>query len=258
MPPITRPARAATAGKVARGATTGRLLAASFAQAGCKETAALRVRRHVWRSSVSKGAQTREMILARAAELFSRQGYFGSSLSDIMDETGLEKGGIYNHFRSKEQLALEAFDYAFELVDQRMRHALAGKYNAVERLLAIISYFQELVEDPLLAGGCPILNTAIEADDAHAGLRDRARRAMDNLRTTLRRIIAKGIERHELRPGIDADACATVFIATLEGAVMLSKLYQDTLYMRRAAEHLTEYVETTLRLSRSSESLVND
>jgi TetR/AcrR family transcriptional regulator, transcriptional repressor for nem operon len=114
-------------------------------------------------------------------------------------------------------------------------------------LLAIVSYFQELVEDPVLAGGCPILNTAIEADDAHVGLRDRARAAMDSLRSTLRRIISKGIERHELRPGIDADACATVFIATLEGAVMLSKLYQDTLHMRRAAEYLREYVATHLR-----------
>ncbi len=196
---------------------------------------------------MNKGEQTRELILARAAGLFSRQGYFGSSLSDIMDETGLEKGGIYNHFSSKEQLALEAFDYAFELVQQRMRLALSGKFNAAERLLAIVSYFQELVEDPVLAGGCPILNTAIEADDAHVGLRDRARAAMDSLRSTLRRIISKGIERHELRPGIDADACATVFIATLEGAVMLSKLYQDTLHMRRAAEYLREYVATHLR-----------
>jgi TetR/AcrR family transcriptional repressor of nem operon len=196
---------------------------------------------------MSKGGQTREMILARAAELFSRRGYFGSSLSDIMDETGLEKGGIYNHFSSKEQLALEAFDYAFELEEQRMRRALAGRYNAVERLLAIISSFKELVEDPVLAGGCPILNTAIEADDAHSGLRDRARAAMDSLRSTLRRIISKGIERGELRQGIDPDACATVFIATLEGAVMLSKLYQDTLHMRRAAEHLSAYVERDLR-----------
>ena len=59
---------------------------------------------------MSKGEQTRERILARSAQLFNRQGYSGSSLSDIMRETGLEKGGIYNHFSSKEQLALEAFD----------------------------------------------------------------------------------------------------------------------------------------------------
>jgi len=69
---------------------------------------------------MSKGEQTRTMILERTAQLFSCKGYFGSSLSDIMEATGLEKGGIYNHFTSKEQLALEAFDYAFEMVQQRI------------------------------------------------------------------------------------------------------------------------------------------
>lgn len=47
---------------------------------------------------MSKGEQTRAMILEQTALLFSRKGYFGSSLSDIMEATGLEKGGIYNHF----------------------------------------------------------------------------------------------------------------------------------------------------------------
>src|SRR6266852_6617416 len=97
---------------------------------------------------MSKGEETRERILARSAQLFNRQGYSGSSLADIMRETGLEKGGIYNHFSSKEQLALEAFDYAYRLVQQRVRQALAGKFNAIERLVAIISVFQDEFEDP--------------------------------------------------------------------------------------------------------------
>jgi TetR/AcrR family transcriptional repressor of nem operon len=196
---------------------------------------------------VSKGEQTREMILTRAAQLFSRQGYFGSSLSDIMHETGLEKGGIYNHFTSKEQLALEAFDFAVELVSQRTRLALVGKVNAIDRLLAIITVFQGLLEDPVLAGGCPILNTAIEADDAQPALCDRARNAMDNWRATIRRIVHKGIARQEIRPEVDGDTLATLLIATLEGAIMLSKLYGDTLHMRRTVDHLTSYIDTNVR-----------
>ena len=47
-------------------------------------------------------------------------GYVGASMRDLVDATGLEKGGIYNHFGSKEQLALEAYDYAMNLVDGRL------------------------------------------------------------------------------------------------------------------------------------------
>lgn len=197
---------------------------------------------------MSKGTQTREMILERAAQLFSRQGYFGSSLSDIMQETGLEKGGIYNHFNSKEQLALEAFDYAVGLISRRTRLMLADRKNAVERLFGMLAMFQSIVEDPVLVGGCPILNTAIEADDAHPVLKARAREAMDNLRDTIQRIVTKGIERQEIRPEVDADTLASLLISALEGAIMMSKLYSDTIHMRRVVAHFTTYIETAVRL----------
>jgi len=193
---------------------------------------------------MSKGEQTRERILARSAQLFNRQGYSGSSLSDIMRETGLEKGGIYNHFSSKEQLALEAFDYAYELIQQRTRQALSGKLNAIERLIAIVSVFQSEIEDPPVAGGCPILNTAIEADDANEMLRDRAQAAMNDWRTTIHRIVNKGIDRQEIRSGVDADEVASILIATLEGAIMLSNLYKDPRHIQRAVGHMIHYIET--------------
>src|SRR6266567_3509308 len=97
---------------------------------------------------MSKGEQTKERILERAAQLFNQQGYFGSSLSDIMHETGLEKGGIYNHFASKEQLALEAFDYAIGLLEQRMRLALAGKINAIDCHSGRVGDAQQAISRP--------------------------------------------------------------------------------------------------------------
>ena len=197
---------------------------------------------------MSKGTQTREMILERSAQLFSRQGYFGSSLADIMHETGLEKGGIYNHFSSKEQLALEAFDYAYGLVQQRVQVALQDKKHAVDRLLALIAVFESNALDPPVDGGCPILNTAIEADDAQPALKARAANAMDIWRDTFHRVIAKGIAKQEVQPEVDADIVATLFISMLEGALMLSKLYDDTVHMRRAVDHLTQYIETSIRL----------
>ncbi|HEY6407120.1 MAG TPA: TetR family transcriptional regulator C-terminal domain-containing protein, partial [Ktedonobacteraceae bacterium] len=138
----------------------------------------------------------------------------------------------------------ESFDYAYGLVQQRVRNALDGKFNAIERLLAIVSVFQGIVEDPPVAGGCPILNTAIEADDANELLRDRARSAMNDWRTTIHRIVNKGIERQEIRPGVDADEVASILIVTLEGAIMLSNLFKDPVHMKRAADHMVRFIGT--------------
>ena len=60
-----------------------------------------------------KGEQTRQEIIRKAAPIFNQRGYEGAALSELMQATGLEKGGIYRHFDSKQQLASEAFDYAW-------------------------------------------------------------------------------------------------------------------------------------------------
>ena len=72
---------------------------------------------------MTKGEQTRQRLVAEAAGLFNRQGYEGSSMQDIMQATGLQKGGIYRHFGTKEELAQEAFDYAWrETIQARLKN----------------------------------------------------------------------------------------------------------------------------------------
>ncbi|HEY7357658.1 MAG TPA: TetR/AcrR family transcriptional regulator, partial [Ktedonobacterales bacterium] len=177
---------------------------------------------------MSKGEQTHHMIVERAADVFSRQGYFGSSLTDLMKETGLEKGGIYNHFRSKDELALEAFDYAITLTWSYVERELPGKTNSLDRLHAMLVGYRRVVEELPLPGGCPLLNTAVEADDAHPALRQRAQQAMTNWRAWIQRNVARGVVAGEIRPETDGDLLATIIISTIEGAVMMSKLYGDT------------------------------
>src|SRR5215470_10269596 len=154
-------------------------------------------------------------------------------MSDIMRVTGLHKGGIYNHFGSKEELALESFDYAVDLITRRITVAEESCKHAADKLLAFISVVQKLGEDKPLPGGCPLLNTAVESDDAHPVLKERARQAMSRWRNRIRRITDGGIKAGEIRPTVDSDALATIIIATLEGAVMMSKLYDDRVHVRR-------------------------
>jgi AcrR family transcriptional regulator len=193
------------------------------------------------------GEQTRENIVRQAAGLFNRQGFAGASLSDIMAATGLQKGGIYRHFESKEALALEAFDYAVDVMGRRFADALAGRTHALDRLHAVIGVFAAIPEDPPVPGGCPMMNAMIESDDAHPALRDRTRRAMDGLRGLVARTVAEGIAAGEVRPGTDGDALASVLVATMEGAVALSQAYADPVHVRRAAEHLEWYLEERVR-----------
>src|SRR5215475_4253275 len=133
-----------------------------------------------------KGEITRERIIEQTAPVFNQKGFFGSSLTDIMEATGLKKGGIYNHFGSKEELALQAFDHAAACVSDRLALELEGKHTARERLLAFAAVFQDIAMNPPIPGGCPLLNSAIESDDTNPALRERVRAAMDRWRDRIR------------------------------------------------------------------------
>jgi AcrR family transcriptional regulator len=196
--------------------------------------------------TMRKGEKTKERIIEQTAPVFNQHGFAGASMSDIMAATGLNKGGIYNHFESKEALALQAFDYAAKQVSDRVTRMLADKHTGVDRLQTMAAVFCDHILNPPIPGGCPLLNTAVESDDTNPLLRERVCQAMDRWQERIRSAVRHGIATGEFRADVDADVVATRFIATLEGGVMLSKLYGDPIHIERAVVFLTEYVQREL------------
>lgn len=192
----------------------------------------------------TKGERTRQRIVEQAANVMSVRGYFATSMADLARETGLEKGSLYNHFDSKEALALAAFDYSVALVGQRFDEALADQERAIDRLRAIVGVFRSLADAPPLPGGDPVLNMAIESDDAYPILLDRAQAAMINWQKLIGKTANEGVARGELRPDINSRELASIITSTLEGAVMMSKLFRDPTHMRWAVDHLMRYLDS--------------
>ncbi len=200
---------------------------------------------------MTKGERTRQHIIESAAPLFNQRGFTGASMADLMEATGLEKGGIYRHFSSKDELALAAFDHAVELQTARIRQHALRETTTVGRLGAFCTALASSFNDPVVSGGCPLLNTAVECDDgttsAHAELRTRSRKAMRRLIGYARKVIAAGVENGELVPGVDPSAEAELMVATMEGAVMMSKLFDDPHYVNQAATLLSKRAASLAR-----------
>ncbi len=197
-----------------------------------------------------KGEQTRREIIRKAAPLFNQRGYDGAALSDLMRETGLEKGGIYRHFESKQQLAAEAFDYAWKLAIDRRFEGTQDIPNTVDRLKQLVRNFWER-RSGLVPGGCPLLNTAIDADDGNPQLRRKARRALSSWLGRLRSIIEEGRRRGEVRRDVDSSELARLIVSTLEGSLMVSRLLRKDDPRDEACRHLEEYLETSVRAKES-------
>jgi TetR/AcrR family transcriptional repressor of nem operon len=195
---------------------------------------------------MSKGEETRQRIVAEAAKVFNEHGFEGGSLSALMEATGLEKGGIYRHFSSKVEIAAAAFDYAWqEAMDARM-HDLDLIPNRVDRLNRFIANFVD--RRPPVPGGCPLFNTAVDADDGNPILRERARTALYGWRNRLCSIISEGIDRKEIRRSVDSKKLATIIISSLEGALMISRLERHHEALVAVQSHLETYLDADVRL----------
>lgn len=200
----------------------------------------------------TKGQRTRADIVQRSAALMNRHGFLAAPMAAVVEATGIQKGGLYRHFESREALANEAFDYAVSQVRARFMQALEGCHGACEQLHALLNAYADATEDVPFVGGCPIMNTAIEADHADPGLRLRAQEAMNGWHGLLQRIVEGGIAAGDIRSGTDPAQVATLIIACTEGAVMLSHLYGDPGYLKTARTHLARHVESELRQPRGA------
>ena len=161
-----------------------------------------------------------------------------------MEATGLEKGGIYRHFANKEELAAEAFDYAWRFVSARRRQGLDQIPNQADRLKRYIANYFESTGFP---GGCPLLNTAVDSDDGNPVLRDRVRAALLNWQQMLASTLEDGIHAGVIRASIDPCAAANRIIATLEGATLLSRIEGSRATLHAALRDLDHYIESELR-----------
>jgi len=199
---------------------------------------------------VRKGEQTRQDIICKAAPIFNQKGYDGAALSDLMRATGLEKGGIYRHFESKQELAGDAFDHAWKIAIDTRFAGTEEIRNTVDRLKQVVRNFRDR-RAGLVPGGCPLLNTAIDSDDGNPRLRAKARQALSSWLDRLRSIVEEGQGRGEVRPDVDSAKLATLIASTLEGSLMVSRLQRKDDPLDLACRHLEEYLEIKVRARKS-------
>ncbi|MFQ5448465.1 MAG: TetR family transcriptional regulator C-terminal domain-containing protein, partial [Saprospiraceae bacterium] len=169
---------------------------------------------------MKKSERTRRLIIEKAAALFNRKGYEGTSISDIMEETGLSKGGIYGNFKTndmdnsgvKEAIAVAAFDHAVAQVYSAVDERTKVIENTLDKLKSVVYFYRERVLSPPVEGGCPIQNAAVDTDNSDSVLRKKVRSALDGWQRRIVRTLEKGMSMGEVRPDVNAEEFATLFI----------------------------------------------
>ena len=195
---------------------------------------------------LSKAERTRNFIIEATAGIFNTKGYAGTSMSDITDATGLTKGSIYGNFENKEEVALAVFDYNCGRVNKIIQQRMQEAHTCYDQLMVYARVYDRFSNNNFPQGGCPILNTAIEADDTHALLKEKAANAVLKWKKTIEDIIKKGVQTGEFKEGTDHTQMAVSIIALIEGGIMIAKVTNSQSSFHKVL-HTVEMLIGTIR-----------
>ena len=181
----------------------------------------------------------RRQILAAALEVFSRQGYAGTTLDDITASANLSKGAIYWYFESKAQLFAsllgEQGGYFAELLEDSARGA-SSPLAALEAMW--LRWMQALETDSSYQAYVRLAHLRVEVADEPP-------ESMDARRAEERRAQALVIERllgamaqRELPASLDVEAAALTFVGVGSGLVRAWLLVPDTFTPRALAPRI--------------------
>lgn len=176
-------------------------------------------------SQLSKAGRTRQFIIETTSSIFNMKGYAGTSMSDITEATGLTKGSIYGNFENKEEVALAVFDYSHGKIQLAIQQRIDKATTYYDKVMAYAQvYDQFMLSASFSKGGCPILNTAIEADDTNTLLKDRAAKAVMSWKNKIEELLEGGIKTGEFKADINKTQVALSLVALIEGGIMIAKV----------------------------------
>lgn len=193
---------------------------------------------------MTKAEKTRNFIVEKTAPIFNMKGYAGTSLNDITAATGLTKGSIYGNFANKDEVALAAFDYNLNNVSSRIEAEMSRQTTIKDKLLVYIDIYQKFIDGSVSEGGCPVLNTAIDADDTHPELSNRVLKAVLDWKNKIAKLVEAGIANKEISADQHPEQIALTIIAMVEGGIMISKLTSKTEYWSLIMGSLKKYVDS--------------
>jgi len=163
----------------------------------------------------ARGRATRARLLEAARDLFTRQGFEGTSIGDVAQKAGIGVGTVYHHFPDKRSLLLELLDdWASRMEGEQRSAADRARFLGDQPAAAIQRWLRDSYERLRSRPSIYLVALAVAARDPEVAERYRRVEALAVQR--FHDVIRVGQQRGVMRPGISADAAAFLVHHTLD------------------------------------------
>ena len=189
----------------------------------------------------------RSEILDAAAVLITERGFRETSIDDVIKSSKLSgKSHFYHYFKSKEELGYEVLNRQFERFAERGLAILREPMiDPLERLYLFIDTLVAAQAQRGFRGGSPFGNLAAEMADAHEGFRKRIEIVFERWASQIQSLLWEA--RPQLVDEVDAARLSRFIIATLEGALLMSRVQRDLAMLQGIVADLKRFIGMHVR-----------
>jgi TetR/AcrR family transcriptional repressor of nem operon len=191
----------------------------------------------------TKGDLTRQKIIEKSMQLFSVKGYFHTSVSDIVKAAGLTKGGLYGHFRNKQEIWYAVYD---ECVRIWKSIVLQGVRDIPDPLMRIEKVVKNSLRNYLGAGvfegGCFLLNSLVELAGQSPDMSKHVLKGFKGFAVLLRMWLEEAEQKEILRDGVNLEEIANFMVVSLNGAAPLYASSKDPAVWQHTMAQLHFYL----------------
>jgi AcrR family transcriptional regulator len=182
-------------------------------------------------------------LLRAASREIYRSGFQSASLDAILASTGVTKGALYYHFKSKEGLGYAVVEeiIASDVRDQWVRPLQSVK-DPIGALIGAVQRIPVRPED--VRGGCQLNNLAQEMSPLDAGFRKRLAMIFDAWRRAVATVLREGQTRGSVRRDVQPTDAAGLLIAMVEGYGSLAKNAQDPKVMKAGIRNIVDWLKS--------------
>ncbi len=191
---------------------------------------------------MERGDRTKASLIASTADLIQRQGFGTTGMKQILETSGASRGSLYFHFPGgKEELVIEALKEATRRWRGALQAIMLEQESAGEMLEAACALLGERLRRSGWHKGCPVATITLEMGSANEEIRQICEEHFRLWTRFLHDVMARSM------PEAEAEAWATLALTSIEGALLLSRAYQDTGPLMQVGRHLSMMVNGPAR-----------
>jgi TetR/AcrR family transcriptional repressor of nem operon len=188
----------------------------------------------------------KEKIIRESLKLFSLKGFLSTSIQDIMRETKTSKGGLYNHFKSKDDIFVAVLSEARKVWRERNLAGLEQIENPVEKVKKLLENYRDryLKDTETFPGGCIFVTLSVELDDQRPDFSRELNEGFVRLKAMIRRNLDQGKESGELNQEVNTEAVTEMIFSGMLGASVIYGAGKSPTRLDQCINSLIDYLDS--------------